>query len=194
VNSRVLILPCLALSAVIGYAQSQAKVGIIHIQNAIISTKDGQKAAADLQARFEPRRKEIQAKQTEIQSLRDQLSRGSNTMSDDAKQALIRDIDQKTRSANRVSEDAQADFEQDQNRVFQELGQRMMAVLNKYSIDNGFVLILDVSSAQTPVLYASTSIDITNEIVALYDKSSAGAAPAAASGVARPAAPAGKKK
>ncbi len=193
-NSRVLILPCLALSAVIGYAQSQAKVGIIHIQNAIISTKDGQKAAADLQARFEPRRKEIQAKQTEIQSLRDQLSRGSNTMSDDAKQALIRDIDQKTRSANRVSEDAQADFEQDQNRVFQELGQRMMAVLNKYSIDNGFVLILDVSSAQTPVLYASTSIDITNEIVALYDKSSAGAAPAAASGVARPAAPAGKKK
>ena len=96
-NSRVLILPCLALSAVIGYAQqSQAKVGIIHIQNAIISTKDGQKAAADLQGRFEPRRKEIQGKQAEIQSLRDQLSRGSNTMSDDAKQTLIRDIDQKT--------------------------------------------------------------------------------------------------
>ncbi len=194
-NSRVLILPCLALSAVIGYAQqSQTKVGIIHIQNAIISTKDGQKAAAELQARVEPRRKEIQAKQTEIQSLRDQLSRGSNTMSDDAKQALIRDIDQKTRSLNRVSEDAQSDFEQDQNRIFQELGQRMMAVLNKYSVDNGFVLILDVSSAQTPVLYASTSIDITNEIVALYDKSSGGAAPAAPAGAARPAAPAGKKK
>ena len=56
------------------------------------------------------------------------------------------------------------------------------------------MLILDVSTAQTPVLYASTSIDITNEIVALYDKSSAGAAPASAPATARPAVPAGKKK
>lgn len=197
-HSRVFILPLLALSAIIGYAQqTQGKVGIIRIQDAIIKTKDGQKAASDLQSRFEPRRKDIQAKQTEIQALRDQLSRGSNTMSDEAKQALIREIDQKTRSLNRTSEDAQADFEQDQNRVFQELGQRMMAVLNKYAVDNGFVLILDVSSGQTPVLYASASIDITDEITALYDKNVTGPASAAAPAATRrpaSAAPATKKK
>ena len=38
------------------YAQSGAttKVGIIHIQNAIISTRDGQKAAKELQDKFAP--------------------------------------------------------------------------------------------------------------------------------------------
>jgi len=71
---------------------------------------------------------------------------------------------------NRDTEDAQADFEQDQNRILQELGQRMMVVIGKYARDNGYALILDVSSPQTPVLYAANGIDITSDIVALYDK------------------------
>ena len=37
-------------------ATLQTKVGIIAFQNAIISTKDGQKAAADLTARFAPKK------------------------------------------------------------------------------------------------------------------------------------------
>jgi outer membrane protein len=146
------------------------KVGIINIQQAILSTRDGQKAADELQQRYEPKRKELEQKQNEINALRDQLSRGSNTMSEEARQALIRQIDQKTRVLNRDTEDAQADFEQDQNRILQELGQRMMVVIGKYARDNGYALILDVSSPQTPVLYAANGIDITSDIVSLYDK------------------------
>lgn len=202
--SRVYPLLCLALASGLAHGQqAQTKVGIIHVQNAIISTKDGQKIAGELQARFDPRRKEIEKRQTEIQALRDQLSRGSNTMSDEAKQTLIREIDQKTRSFNRASEDAQADFEQDRDRALQELGQRMMVVIDKYARDNGYALIVDVSSPQTPVLYASNTIDITNDIVALYDKNSPGAAgspptaaPAPSAASPKPAAvpPAAKKK
>ncbi len=146
------------------------KVGIINIQQAILSTRDGQKAADELQQRYEPKRKELEQKQNEINALRDQLSKGSNTMNEEARQALIRQIDQKTRVLNRDTEDAQADFEQDQNRILQELGQRMMVVIGKYARDNGYALILDVSSPQTPVMYAANGIDITSDIVALYDK------------------------
>ena len=62
--------------AALSYAQAGAqpnKVGIIHIQNAIISTQDGQQAAAELQARFEPRSKELEKKNNEINALREQL-------------------------------------------------------------------------------------------------------------------------
>jgi len=183
VNRQILISPFLmmglALSAV---AQGvPAKVAVIHIQNAIVSTRDGQKAATDLQARYDPKRKEIEQKQQEINALQEKLKRGSNTMSEEAKQSLMTEIDQKTRSLNRVAEDAQADFEQDQNRLLQDLGQRMMVVIQKYAQDNGFALVIDISSPQTPVLWAATAIDITDEIVGLYDKNTAPpAAPAAA--------------
>ena len=63
-----------------------------------------------------------------------------------------------------------------------ELGGRIMAVISKYAKDNGYTVILDVSSPQTPVLYASDTIDVTKDIIDLYDKN----APAATSGTGTP--------
>ena len=179
--------PMHAAGRIDGLAQAGApaptKVGIIHIQNAIISTKDGQKAASELQTKFAPKKAELEKRQNTLAQLQDQLRKGSNTMSDEAKQKLMREIDQNTKSLNRESEDAQAELEQAQGKVMQELGQRMMAVIDKYAKDNGYALILDVSSQQTPVLYATSGIDITQDIIALYDKN----APAATSSAPAPA-------
>jgi outer membrane protein len=191
-TKNCVFLPAIAFGAVLlSQAQTAApsqippptKVGIIHIQNAIISTKDGQKAAAELTAKFAPKKSELEKKQSTITQLQDQLRKGSNTMSEEAKQKLMREIDQTTKSLNRESEDANAELDQEQNRVMQELGQRIMAVIIKYARDNGYAVILDVSSQQTPVLYASDGIDITQDIIALYDKN----APSASS--ANPATP-----
>lgn len=208
-NRTVIQLSALAIGmALLAHAQTASpapgKVGIIHIQNAIISTKDGQKAAGDLQARFAPKKAEIDKAQSEIAQLQEQLKKGSATLSDDARQNLMRDIDQKTKTLNRSTEDAQAELDQAQGKIMQDLGQRMMAVIDKYAKDKGYSLILDVSSPQTPVLYAATGIDITKDIVELYDKNSPGpvttsssaapAAPAAAAKPAAPAAPAAPKK
>jgi outer membrane protein len=188
VQKKVLFIPALALSlTALAQAQAQpSKVGIIHIQNAIIGTKDGQKAVQELQAKFEPTSKKLESMREEINSLQAELSKGSNTMGEERRRDITRDIDQKTRSLNRATEDAQAEFQQEQDRLLQDLGQRMMAVIGKYSRDNGFTLILDVSNPQTPVLYAANGIDITPEIVKLYDEeagkaATAGAAPAAPS-------------
>ncbi len=179
-------------------APPSSKVGIINIQAAIVSTKDGQKAAQDLETKFGPRRKEMEAKQNEINGLRDQLQKGQNTMSEDAKNKLVRDIDQKTKSFNREAEDAQAELEQEQQRIFNALGQRLLAVLDKYAKDNGYSLVLDVSQQPNPVMFAANTIDVTQEVIKLYDAAApaAGAAPAggaaAAPGsgnAARPATP-----
>ena len=196
-TKNCVFLPAIALgAAMLSQAQTgappQTKVGIIHIQNAIISTKDGQKAAAELTTRFAPKKSDLEKKQSTITQLQDQLRKGSNTMSEEAKQKLMREIDQSTKSLNRESEDAQAELDQEQNKIMQELGQRIMAVIDKYAKDNGYALILDVSSQQTPVLYATNSIDITQDIIALYDKNapaaSSAAPPATPPAAAKPAA------
>jgi len=178
-------LPALAQTA----ATAAAKVGVIHIQDAILGTKDGQKAASDLQARFNPKKTEIDKKQADIAALQEQYRKGGATMSDDAKQKLTRDIDAATKSLNRETEDAQAELDQAQNKIMQELGQKVMAVIDKYAKDNGFSVILDVSNPQTPVLWASNTIDITSEVVALYDKANppGAAAPPAPAKTAAPA-------
>jgi outer membrane protein len=162
------------------------KVGIIHIQNAIISTKEGQKAVGELEGRAAPKKKELERKQSEIAALRDQLNKSSSVGSEEAKQKLMRDIDAKTKQFNREVEDAQTELDQDQNKLLNELGGRMFAVIDKYAKDNGYAIILDVSSQQTPVLFASTSIDITKEVIALYDKNAPGPTAPPATGAAPP--------
>jgi outer membrane protein len=187
----VISIPALLLGVSLGaHAQAAAsgtKVGIIHIQNAIISTKDGQKAAAELQTKFAPTKAKIEKKQQEIEADKGKLNQGANAMSADQKEKLMRDIDQKTKSLNRDTEDAQAELDQEQGKIMQELGQRIMAVINKYSKDHGYSLIIDVSSQQTPVLFAANEIDITSDIIKLYDQNAPGAA--ASSAPAAPAAP-----
>ncbi len=175
-----LLVLALAFSAFAQPASQPNKVGIINIQAAIAGTQEGQKAAADIQQRYEPRRKDLERKQSELQALRDQLSRGSNTMSDDAKQALQRDIDQKTKAWNRDSEDAQADYQADEDRLLQSFFERMQVVIDKYARDGGYSLILDISAQQSPVIYATNSINITDDIIALYDKNSPATQSAAA--------------
>lgn len=196
-----LISPALVALSLFGQTQvpSTTKVGIIHIQNAMISTEDGKKAVAELQAKFEPTSKKLEGMRDEIAALQAELSKGSNTMGEDRRRELARDIDQKTREFNRSTEDAQGEFQQEQDKVLQTLGQRMMAVINKYGNDHAFTVIFDISSPQTPVLFAANGIEITADIVKMYDdeakKASAATTPppAAAPAAAKPAAPAPAK-
>jgi outer membrane protein len=177
------------------------------VQNAILQTKDGQKAASDLQGRFAPKKADLDKKQADIAALQDTFRKGSATMSEEAKAKLTRDIDANNKSLQRDTEDAQADLDAEQGKIMQELGNKVMAVLEKFATANGYALVLDVSNPQTPVLWASQTIDITSDIVKLYDQANPGtAAPAgakppagAAPATARPAAttppaPAPKKK
>ena len=186
--------------------RAPSKVGIIQIQQAILGTKDGQKALADLQARFGPKKAELEKKQNAIAQMQQTLRSGSATMSEEAKNKLVRDIDQSTKSLNRDTEDAQAEVQQAEEKIMQDLGGRIMAVINRFARDNGYSLIIDVSNPQTPVVFAADSIEITKEIVDLYDKNApaattsapapkpaAAAAPKPAVPAAKPAAPAGKK-
>jgi len=175
------------------YAQTPAKVGVINMQTAMSGTKDGQKAAAELNAKFGPKQKEVDAKQAEIGNLRDQLQKGQNTLSDAVKNDLLAKIDQKTKSVNRDMEDDRAELEQDQQRYIQEISQKMQVVLNKFAQDNGYTLVIDVSSPQSGVMFASNTLDITKQIVDLYDKNAAAMAPSSPRpGTAAPA-PAGAK-
>lgn len=187
-NRKVFLAPALmcGLAASLSGQTQPSKVGIIHIQNAIISTRDGQQAAAALQSKFDPKRMTLEKKQSEIAALQEQLRRGANTLSDEARQKLMREIDARTRALNRETEDAQSEFDLEQQKLLQDLGGRLMQVIDKYARDNGFTLILDVSSPQTPVLYAANSIDITQAIVEIYDKNAPSATSAAP---AKPAAP-----
>ncbi len=194
-HSRVLLstaaLLFLAVSSPTTYGQTavSTKIAIINIQDAITRTLEGQKLAKDLQGKYGPTRDKLGRLQNEIQSLRDQLSRGVNTMSEEARNKLGRELQNKERDLKRDSEDAQLEFNQAQQSALNDISGKLMTVIDKYAKENSFAIVLDVSSPQSPVLYAVNEILITNNIIELYDKEHpvASGSEAAASPAAKPA-------
>jgi outer membrane protein len=176
----------LAAATTLAHAQSTTptKIGIINVEAAILSTREGKKAADELNSKFTQKKADLDKKQAGIDQLKDQLQKGSATMSDEAKNKLMRQIDGETTSLKRATEDAQADMQQDEGKIINELGAKLYAIVQKYAKDNGYAIILDVSAQQQPVWWAADGIVINNEVVALYDKANPG--PAAA-GSAKPA-------
>jgi len=169
----IILLAVAAATALHAQAPAGSKIATIAIQQAIFQTKDGQKALADIQAKFNPVKAKLDAKRTEIAKDEDTLRKGQNTMSPEAQQKLARDIDVATKALNRDTDDANNDLQEENQRLMNDLGGKIMAVINKYASEKGYELVIDVSAQSSPVLYASNGIDITRDIIAAYDASSA---------------------
>jgi len=177
-------------------APPPTKVAIISVSECLISTGEGKKAAAELQAKFTPRRDALQKKDADIKQKQDQMKKASATMSDEAKAQLARQIDADTKTLQRDAEDLNADVETENNRIMQDLGNKLMKLLDAYALQNGIAVVLDVSNQQTPVLWASTAVNITEDMVKLYDQAHPATATAAPATAAKPPAakpPATKK-
>jgi outer membrane protein len=176
-NIRIAGFMLLTASAVLASAQvtTNQKIGVIDMQSALTATKDGQKAAADLRAKYAPKQQEFQQRQAQLQQKQDQFRRTENTMSEDAKAKLAADTDALQRNLQRDQQDAEQDMNQDQQRIVQGLSGKMMKIVSKYAQDHQFQLVFDVAGQPQNIFFASNTIDITRDIIALYDQESPGA-------------------
>jgi outer membrane protein len=147
-----------------------AKVGVLNMEVAITSTQEGKQAASELNAKFAPRQTELQNLEKQIQDIQTRLQTTSNTLSDAEKLRLQEQGQQLTRTYQRKQQEAREDLQDAQQDMINSLGRKLMTVLDKYSAENGYAVIIDTSSQQTPVIYASRGIDVTQDIVKLYDQ------------------------
>jgi outer membrane protein len=166
----LLIAPALWGQASNPPAQTSMRVGVINIQAAITGTAEGKQAAAELQSQFAPRTTELQNYQKQGQDLSARLQNGQTTLSDEEKARLQRQLDVLNRTFQRKQQEFQEDTNDAQQEVVNRIGRKMIDVLDKYAKENNYSVILDESSQQTPVIYAANQIDVTQDIIRLYDQ------------------------
>ncbi len=180
-----------ALPAAAPVVPIAAKVAIIAFQQAVASTNEGQRNFAQLRVKFEPKQAQLKTQSDEIDSLKKQLQDAGTTLSEPERDSRLRVIDEKTKSLQRSAEDAQNEASGAMSDMYQQLAQKVYAVLDAYANQQKFTLVLDASNQQnSPVLWASPATDITKAIVEAYNaKSGVPPQPAGGSSVPRPSAP-----
>jgi outer membrane protein len=186
----VLGVPAVAQSAAAAVPASSSaapagpKVGIVNIQSAIVTSNEGQRDFEALQKKFDPKRQELEALNKEIDELQKKFNTQADKLNDEARGELLKSIDTKKKQMQRNYEDANTDIQAQQNEIANRIGQKLVEVLDKYAKEHDFVVILDVSQQQSPVLWAASSVDITKPVIDAYNAESGVPAPAKSAGAA----------
>jgi Skp family chaperone for outer membrane proteins len=138
---RCTVVVFLTLTAFTPTAAARPKVAIIDTRQAILATRDGHAAQMALEDRF----------------------RG-------AAQALEAQAPADPIAVGRQREDLQRRIQAEQIKVLQDLGKKMSAVIGNYAERKHYEAVLDVSDANSPVMWFKKANEITKQIVAEYDR------------------------
>jgi len=157
------------------------KVGTINIEQAVLGSNEGQRDFEALRKKLEPKQNELKGQNDELEGLQKQLQTQGDKLNEDARASLVKQIETKKKSFDRSVQDAQEDAQNQQKEIFSRILQKMAPSIVKYAQENSLGMIVDVSNPwpQSPVLWADGGVDITKNVVDVYNAQSGVPAPAA---------------
>ena len=155
-----------------------AKIALVAFEQAVFATNEGQKAVQDIQLKYKPKKDQIETLSQEVDSLKKQLQSSPATLTDAERASRLKTIDAKEKQLNHEAEDAQTAYNTDLQEAYGKIAAKVSASLKKYVNDNGYTLLLDVSSQQSNVMWANQSTDVTQAVVTAYNTASGVPAPA----------------
>ena len=154
-----------------------AKVALIAFEQAVFSTNEGQQAVQAVSKKYEPKKAQIDSLSGEVETLKKQAQSAPSTQADEDRQRRLREIDVKEKQLNRDAEDATNAYNADLQEAYGKVAQKFSVTMKNYCQQNGFTLLLDVSTQASNVMWAMQQTDITAAAVDAYNKSSGVAAP-----------------
>lgn len=170
-----LSLGLLGSSCSMAQASNVSRVAVINMQQAILESIEGKKAAETLKTKYDAKAAELEKRKKEIEALSEELKKQEKNLSEDAQAQKAKHIDTKNKELTRAGEDANNEFQQLQNEAINKIGTKIMRILQAYAAEQNFSLVVDSSSPQGGVLYHNPTTDITTEVIRRFDAQATGA-------------------
>lgn len=125
-------------------------------------------AMRQLEAKFQPLRNELRGMRDRLNTMRADLQKkqsiqDASTTAQQAEQANQLEIQIK-----RKAEDAQASYQKEMLATLEPLQNDIANALNAYAQARGISLLIDVN--RVPVVYAASSLDVTKDFIAEYNR------------------------
>lgn len=162
---------CLALLCGLSWlapnpARAEGQIVVVDMERAVNECAAGKRAQAELRRRAEKLESELKGLGDEAQRLKDELEKTAPLLKPEAKLSKERELERKVRLFNDRKRDAQQEVREAQRDAFAPILREMTKVINDLGTRQGYSLILEARTA----LYAPKSADVTNQVIAAYDK------------------------
>ncbi len=138
-----------------------------------------------LNAEFDPKKKEVQAEEDALASLKDKINKQGGTVSAQVRAQWMDEASDKEKALNRKKEDYNQLGQKRLAEVTQPIYDKIGKFLETYCQQRGIVMVIEGGAAQQAgiLLFAAQATDITDDFIKEYNKANpapAGAAPAPA--------------
>lgn len=149
-------------------AAEEVKIGVVDIEQALVSTDEGKAAREEMTRKQSEARAQVEPMMQERKTLADELQGRKYVLSDDAmfqKQVKLAELENKIKS--KIDElDGQLKIEQ--GKVLAPLQTKLQSIIESIGKEQGFTLILARNNPY--VMYSREALDITDLVVARFNK------------------------
>ncbi len=155
-----------------------ATFAFVDLQRLAAESVQGQAANAKVQEVHEQKLAEIEERDTTLQASQQKLQQGQTILSADVRLQLQRDIDKMLLDIERFSQDAEVEVNTLQQTLQLEFQQKLLPVIDQVANEKQLDFIF--SLANSGLVWAAPSLDVTDEILRQFDAGGNPPPPAAA--------------
>jgi outer membrane protein len=162
-----LLIACLGLTLTLGFEAVAQELGTVNMDRVLQESQLGQKAQAELEARFGDRRSPLQEEEIAIRQLQAALERDRPLMSTAQVEKKEQEIAERIQAFEKAFTELQKEVLAAQQEAGQEIIPPARDAINAVAKKNNLAAVFEAS--QMGVLFVNDRIDITAEVIEQMD-------------------------
>jgi outer membrane protein len=166
------------------------RIGVINVERLVQESALGKEAFNRVKKLNDQKKEEADKLSKELRDMEQKLADQGSALAEDKREALQKSYQEKAIAFKRFQDDANRDLEAAQKKELGELERRVFPVINQVGKERGFTLVFN--KFQSGLVYADDAVDITDEVLKVFNTTVAVPAAKPAEGAARSASPAAK--
>lgn len=167
--AAAIVLSAPAVSPVALAATTSGAIGCVDFNRALNEVADGRRAKQRLQSEFQEKQRQLERLKEELRQSKDHLDRDRLLISEDALRQREAEYQRGFAALEERLSAFRAEMSEKERQYTQEILDRLRQIVRDIGRDEGFDLILERS--QDVVLYAPEGRDLTERVIAIYDRS-----------------------
>jgi outer membrane protein len=165
----LMVCSALVLALASGSARGEIKIGVVDLQKALEMSSEGKKAKSIFSKKVEKVQAELKSRQDELDTLKGELERQGVLLSEEARGDKEKSYQYKLRDFQRLYKDSQEELQREDAELSERILKGLQSVIEKFGKQGDYFLILERSHGG--VLFSSSNIDITDQVIKMYDES-----------------------
>lgn len=142
-------------------------VGIVDMQKAIQSTTAGKKAKEILDQEYQKRKAKLDKKRQDIEAMTKDLEKKKNLMSEEALQRRQMEIQEEMLKFQKEVGEQQLEMQKKEEELARPILEKMRKIIDKLALEKNLDLVIENKGQ---ILYLKPTLDITDEVVKVFEK------------------------